>query len=416
MNRTCLTVVLLAAMAATAAAQDVKLSGQIRERSELDTRSLTIRQASDPFHLLRSRLRVDGTVNENVAAVFEVQDARRFGSDSIYNTASPAFTLRQGYVAVKLPGTPLSVRLGRQVLAYANERLLGAVDWSNHGQSFDAGLLRADFGDVSVDAFAAAIKRNDNPTGGYLRDVFLLGGWAAWKPKQVKSTLQGFYFYDNPATSLAAQQRHTAGLYASGEYFGFDFELDGAYQFGDIALRDSPDADYSIAAFMAGARLGYTFTDLWNLRIGAGIDLLSGNDSTSDAFEGFTTLYGTNHKFYGYMDYFTNIPQHTFGLGLQDIIVQLSAAPSKRFRVAADLHLLGGMIDPKVWGMHASHGPLRDAGNSFGKELDLTAWLKVADAVNLTCGWSVFEWDADRGIFPGRNTTNWGYLMTTVNF
>jgi hypothetical protein len=422
-----LATVFLLALAATLSAQDVKVSGQIRERSELDTKAPISGQATDPFHLLRSRLRADATVNEHVIVVFEAQDARRFGSDSIFNTASPAFTLRQGYVEVKNIGdSPLSLRLGRQALVYANERLLGAAEWSNFSQTFDAALVRGSFGDVTVDAFGAAVKRYENPVGGYVRDMFLLGAWAAWKPKDVKSTLQGFYFYDDPRSGSRTQQRHTAGVYANGEYFGFDFELDGAYQFGrfypatvEIEPGIFGQKDVTLGAYMGGARLGYTVKDLANLRIGAGIDLLSGDDTTRDTYESFSTLYGTNHKYYGYMDYFTSFPQHTGGFGLRDLFFQISAAPTKTLKLAAELHLFGTAVDPVRWGAKSLADATRDAASTLGTELDLTMWYKLADAVNIMGGFSIFDWNGDRPavVVPGtRATTNWGYLQTTVSF
>src|SRR5690606_22845165 len=51
----------------------------------------------------------------------------------------------------------LGLRLGRQELAYGNERLVGAVGWSNVGRSFDAALLRLRDDRVAADLFAAQL-------------------------------------------------------------------------------------------------------------------------------------------------------------------------------------------------------------------------------------------------------------------
>ena len=62
--------------------------------------------------------------------------------------------------------------------------------------------------------------------------------------------------------------------------------------------------------------------------VSVGVEYLSGDDDPTDGtYKVFDTLYATNHKFYGFMDYFLNIPVHTFGLGLRDVHAR---SPSSR--------------------------------------------------------------------------------------
>ena len=412
---------LLMVAAMNAIAQEVKLSGQIRERSEFDTRNRTIRQSSDVVHFLRSRLRADVTVSPDMSAVFEIQDARTFGAKgSTLNSGAAAFDLRQGFFSANnILGLPLSVIAGRQLLSYGNERLLGAIDWSNFGQSFDGAVLRATSGDFIIDAFGAAIVRMENPPLGYQRDVFLTGAWGTWKqPLQAVKTLQAFFLYDNPYDAVTPplsvqRQRYTAGIYTKGEFAGFDFEIDGAGQFGDIRSSLMPDSSISIAANMVGIRAGYTVKDLSNLRIGVGYDLLSGSDpAKKDTYGAFNTLYATNHKFYGHMDYFTNIPLHTANLGLQDIFGQVSISIDNTWRFAVDAHLFStatasGMINPVTQ---------KEYSKNIGKEIDLSIWYSHKGGVDVHGGVSIFDFDTDRQLLPGRKTTNWWWIMTTARF
>lgn len=401
------------------AAQTVKLSGELRERSEFDTRSNVIRSSSDVFHLLRTRLRADAAVNDQVSVIVEVQDARVYGgTQTTFNAGSPAFDLRQGFVEVKkLFDTPLSFKLGRQALLYGNQRLLGPIDWHNQGQTFDGAVLRASMESITFDVIGAAVARMVN-TPSYQRDVFLTGAWITWKPSTTKSALNLFYFYDNPGMSGSSQirqKRNTAGIHASGAYDAFDYELDGAYQFGDLTGLTPPVA---IAAQLIGIRAGYTFKDINDLRIGIGFDLLSGDDrETTDKYESFHTLYATNHKFYGYMDYFLNIPSHTSDLGLQDMIVQISFVPVSGLKLGADAHIFSTAIDPlSVYTQPLPPTVNPDLSKKIGMELDLEASWKLADALSMTFGFSVFDWDKNRPLRSGRKTTNWSYLQTIVRF
>lgn len=399
-------------------AQEVKLSGEIRERSEFSGKSTIIRQSPDVFHLLRSRLRADVTVSDDMSAVFEVQDARMFGTEfSTLNSGAPAFDLRQGYfVGGNILGMPLSVIVGRQLLSYGNQRLLGAIDWSNLGQSFDGAVLRGKFNEVTLDLLGTALVRNPNPTGGYKRDVFLTGLWGTWKPASILQAGHVFYLYDNPymnssSLTVVQQQRHTAGLDAKGSIDAFDFELDGAYQFGDIKYSNAPDTSVSIGANLVGVRAGYTLKDLANLRIGVGFDRLSGSDLTAkDKYGAFNTLYGTNHKFYGAMDYFTNFnSQH---LGLQDIFGQLSIAWLEKWRLAVDVHLFSTVTDPEA----TIPGTQTAYSKNIGKEIDITLWYSHKGGVDVSGGISIFDGDPDRYLLQGRKTMNWAWIMTSARF
>ena len=403
--------ILLLLAAGPLAAQGIEFSGQLRERSEFNDKSFDETQHHDVYHQLRTRLKATATVNEQVRVVAEVQDARTFGEESsTLNAGAPHFDLRQGYVEVKgLADGLLGFTLGRQALAYANERLLGAIDWHPYGQTFDAGVLRLTSGDFRFDAIGAAITRNPAaPT--YSRDVFLAGGWAVWSPKDARQTVQAFFLYDNPATTAVRQNRQTAGVYAGGHVAGFDYELDAALQMGDYLVTGDPSR--SISANMVGVRVGYSFPEIAKLRVGAGFDRLSGMDAGSGDYTAFHTLYATNHKYYGFMDYFLNIPGNTNGLGLQDIIAQVSLVPAEGLSLAADLHLFSTASDPAEFG-----GSMADKSTPIGTEIDVTAKWSVAKAVSMTLGYSMFSGAADRAVLMGTtDATSWAYLMTTVNF
>ncbi len=69
---------------------------------------------------------------------------------------------------------------------------------------------------------------------------------------------------------------------------------------------------------MFALNIKYKFDSPVKPTIGVGIDYLSGDDGTDDDYNVFNTLYATNHKYYGFMDYFINLPNDTYGKGLMD--------------------------------------------------------------------------------------------------
>lgn len=407
--RTVLIALILTFGITAASAQTVEFSGQFRERSELNEKSFNEGTHRDVYHLLRARLKAVGTVNDQVRVIFEVQDARVFGEESsTFNSGAPHFDLRQGFVNVTgLANGLVDVTLGRQALVYANQRFIGAIDWHNYGQTFDAGVLRLQHGDFRLDALGAAVRRNP-ASPEYTRDVFLTGAWAAWSPAGTRQSVQLFFLYDNPADGSARQNRQTAGLYAGGHLGMFDYEVDAALQMGDFIPDGAAARD--IAANIIGVRAGYRLP-FAGARLGVGYDRLSGTDPEADTYGAFHTLYATNHKYYGFMDYFLNIPAATGQLGLQDILVQLSAQPFAGLSLGADLHLFSTVIDPAK----LSSAPA-EATTAIGTEIDVTAKWSVAEVVGMTAGVSFFSGDENRVALTGTDdSATWLYLMTTVD-
>ncbi len=144
---------------------------------------------------------------------------------------------------------------------------------------------------------------------------------------------------------------------------------------------------------MLGAALGYTLP--WKMRpkVTLWYDYLSGDEDPFDGKHGvFDTLYATNHKFYGYMDQFLNVPVHTDpqgrgeGLGLQDFALKLSLQPTQKLKVAADLHhFRTAADDPKD-----SNGIRLAVDDYIGEELDLTLKYLLAPKVTFQVGYSHF--------------------------
>lgn len=114
--------------------------GDIRVRSEVDMRDFNHRTAANTYTLLRTRLGFEAIPLENVRVFIQARDSRVFGEEPHTLANFRNLDLHQGYVEIKKLFTDeLTLRLGRQELAYANERLIGAVGWHNVGRSFDGG-------------------------------------------------------------------------------------------------------------------------------------------------------------------------------------------------------------------------------------------------------------------------------------
>ena len=175
----------------------------------------------------------------------------------------------------------------------------------------------------------------------------------------------------------------------------------------DFALQSGTSGTTDSSATLIGVRIGVALAEMpFKPAVGIGFDLVSGDDPATDEYEAFNTLYATNHKYYGFMDYFLNVPAHTHDAGLQDIIPTASFAPLKGLRVKLDYHLFS--TAQEVSGETA-----------IGTELDLTAIFNFRKGINLVGGYSRFTPDK---VFKleswkrGPDPASWAYLMTIFNF
>lgn len=383
-----------------APAQTITFDGSIRERTELSAKSSSGSRI-DAFHLLRTRFGASASISANLSATLQFQDARYFGQEgSPSNGTASSIDFHQAYVELRqILDAPISARLGRMELSFGNERLIGKADWGNAGQAFDGILVTATPGNFRFDLFADAITRNAAPSG--TRDIYMTGLWSAWSPDSGRTSLQGYYIFDNPRDRQSMQNRNTVGIYTKGATGGFDAELDAAAQFGRYHDRFG---DGDISASMVGARLGYTFEHLAQLRIGLGYDRLSGNTSDSRTQGEFSTLYASNHKFYGLIDYF---PMSS-GLGLVDALATASL-PIKDFNIGMELHFFSTAADPDDLGYSG-------AASAIGEELDATVGYRAMRGWTLGGGVAVFNGADNRAVLTGRTPTEWGYVTTTVSF
>jgi hypothetical protein len=142
--------------------------------------------------------------------------------------------------------------------------------------------------------------------------------------------------------------------------------------------------------------------------LGAQVDIVSGDDNSGDNdYKSYTSLYGTGHKFFGYMDYFVNFPNDTYGLGVMDLIAKAGIAPLEKLKLALNFHIFNSMEDYT----------LTDGSNSksFGTEIDFVATYKYNDNVTFEGGASYFSAGDIFKEKRGKDSSTWFYLMAVAN-
>jgi hypothetical protein len=389
-----LPLIFLCASSVLAVAQEVTFGAQVRPRTEYRD---PVGGGDDAFTSMRVRAHLNAALKQNVRVFVQVQDVRIWGEESstLGDFDADNFDLHQGFIELGSSNDHLMARIGRQEMNLGGQRLVGAVDWTQQGRSFDGARARAGgpWGGITLFGYQLA----DATSPDIDDDALFLG--AHGEIKNVAGGTLGLYaLYDHADVTLANTNQGTLGARLAGTASGVVYRGELYFQTGDRGGAD-------VEAFMVGARVGTQFAG-GKGRVTAWYDYLSGDDDPTDnTTKVFATLFATNHKFYGFADLFLNIPAHTAGLGLQDLALKGSYAVRNDLTVAADLHTF-----------HVAKQGLLTTKH-LGEELDLTGRFRYSPNVTFVGGLSyVFAADGFAEIGRLSEDMTWLYIMLNASF
>ena len=377
---------------------EFRVDGQFRLRFEADGRTAGV----DPDFAVLSRVRVGGGVllADWIDVYARIQDSRAWGDalNTLTDASADQLDLNEGYVVLG-SGPGFRAKLGRQQVKLADERLVGAVDWTNTGRSLDGARLSGRAGKFDWSAFWMNIRERDSLLSvgldpqlnqGVNDDGWLIGGFGSTAIGDLVAELT--FLVDRYAVT---EESYTTNLRVQGSSSGVLYEGAGAWQTG-------PDR----SAWFASGKLGYGWS---GNGVAAQLDYLSGDADPGDGeTKAFNTLYATNHKFYGYMDYFLALPAQLDDAGLVDAMLRGAWGVTPTTTVRVDLH--------RFWTAEE-----RDGETALGTELDLVGAWNVIPRANLAGGIGMFMPEPlITRLIPafaeGEDTTWWGFLQLTLTW
>ena len=369
----------------TPGSQSLRVSGQVRFRGEIrDHLYSDNREGALSFNLVRqrTRLRFDLDVIENLNVTVEFQDVRTWGEAQKTTGDLEGVDIKRAFAQFNnLGGKPIDLQVGRQVLFYGDQRLIGHLEWVDQGRTYDGIRLKAHPENYFVDVFAMNIRETlaaDNDRylygiygGPKFLDLYILGTQDLQRGTG-ETGLSGNTFYV------------TLGFRFHGKKGGFDYKVEVPFQIGELNGDD-------LTAWAAAATLGYTFEGArWQPRIYFEFDYASGDkDPTDGDVEQFQTVYPTNHLYYGNADQvgWENIMSFRLGVMVKpktNWSVRLDYFHMRRPEEAGNwVAATGATIRPGALGT-SSH---------LADEVDLIITWKPSKPVKVDFGWTVF--------FPG---------------
>ena len=399
----------------------------------------------DSWLLQRARIGIKIKPNSWLTFYAQGQDSREIMSDRadfpgvLGAEGDDSFDLRQAYIEIAdYAKSPWGLKLGRQILSFGDERIIGAFDWNNFGRTFDAAKLTYKSGPLTVDAFAASVvvprrsgmNMSDLYNGNETRREQIFSGiyasTTAWGPQT--TDLYVLHLHEDQLTTstnfltLGARLKSKPGAFAQAPVsdgksvapapkpVGFDYDFEGAFQTGEVRGLD-------LTAFALHGGIGYTFDTGWMPRIGIAYNYGSGDGNPADGdTETFQNLFPTNHKFYGQMDVFS-------WQNMQDLELSFKCSPTKKLTAKAEFHAFWLASTDDSW--YRANGiatvrPLtpvaRGASDSVGYEADVTLTYTVSKNLSFEGGYSHFfagDYLSDTG---ASDDADFVYLQTTITF
>lgn len=332
------------------AAAQFKLEAEVRPRFEYRHGFGTLfpdNVEASAFVSQRTRLN-SSFKKEYLNLYLSVQDIRVWGDVPQLNRAD-----RNGFGVYKAWGELLfspdfSLKLGRQVLSYDDQRIFGGVAWAQQARSHDVALLKYKKNKSIFHIGAAFNQDGESNTGNILTTTNTYKSIQyGWFHQDWEAFSASFLFLNNGLQFIDAvdpensETRFSQTLGTHLEYKKQNFGLTSNlyYQFGnDVNNND-------ISAYLLSFEANYKLQPTFSLLIGG--ELLSGNDGEAPSNgenNGFTPFYGTNHKFNGLMDYFF-VGNHGSNVGLTDLYIGTNIGLGAKTSLNARIHNFSAAAD-----------------------------------------------------------------------
>ncbi len=412
--------ILSAIYSTTLQSQTVVIDGEIRPRIEYrDGYAKPNLATNDPGIFTSQRTRLGLTFKSGILTTqITLQDARVFGQ---FSNSSPDATtgIYEAWAEMLLvPGG--SLKVGRQTIKYDDNRLFSAPSWSITGTTHDLLLFKYNINDFQAHIGLAYNNNSEissetfyTPTDKYRSMGYL---WLS-TPTFDGFTLTGMF--------VAEGVQDTVGTGVSYKKIKQNeaFTFGGNLKYSDA---DVPFSAFGTAYFQAGKssagksmngkllaiKANYLF--MKSITASLGTDYLSGdNNGTTDGIQSnFKKLYGSNHTFNGYMDYW-NTP---LTQGLLDYYGSVTGKISKDLNVEGAYHIFNSEFSGKNKKGIAF-------GKNLGSELDLLLTYKLNSWTSIQGGYSVY-FDTDNTLIakdivttttiPKVQTPQFAYIAFTI--
>lgn len=393
------------------------LDGEFRPRTEYRHGfGSLIPDAAEAGFGISTRVRLNTSyMTDNYRVYVSLQDIMVWGENRqiLPYDQNNSFAVFQAWAEIKL-GENTSTKIGRQVLSYDDQRILGGLDWAQQGRNHDAALIKYKKDNFILDVALAFNQDYSHPTGFVSAGTaYNTTGFFSYKTMQMLYMKQkwekmtgslllmnnGFQEFDAANNADGVSNLQTLGTHLNYKNGSFGVAANAYLQSGQ--RQGAVDVK---GAYLLGLDFSYKVSP--KVGLGAGLESISGNDGGAGETGAFFPLYGTNHKFNGFMDYFY-VGNHANSIGLVDLHVSANFILNK-----------SSSLMVKALNFRGEQA-LASGEKSLGTEIDLV-YKKKFKGYALVLGYS--QMFANDGMYELKGITesaaaglqNWAWAMLVI--
>jgi hypothetical protein len=443
------------------------LSAEFRIRGEYRDGYLTLRDdTKKPYLDLLGRARaLFDYKNDKFSTRLNLQSAWVFGQNSYSSDTITKNTINLYEAWLRYAFTKgFALKVGRVELSYDDQRFIGASNWTMWGASHDVLLVQWEVAGASYKGDFGLAINNMAPASGFLSSYNVRGNYKylgyLWEQKKFFndklniSLLAVVDAFQKASTSVTQSKtvNDTLPVYGQNDsIIGYTIVpttiktttvTDYPYQLyaratvglnGTLALKKWKfflSGYYQGGHYKDGRKLSSWFYTAWIdyqpiklLGFKVGFDHVGGNnfsDTTSlkTNLTGFSTLYGSNHGFYGYMDLFTVYLKDNIYAGLNDLYARGTVSITDKMNLELTWRWFSlpykylNVADP------VAKTPYTIVNKTLGQEFDLMYVYKPVQNFELNVAYCFIlptrTMELQRGLTAGSSQfAQYVYLMVT---
>ena len=373
----------IVSMTVYAQVDSFKVNLDLRTRGEFDNGQKTlISKGKSPETTVLSRARFGFDYSfQDLEVVFSIQDVRTWGEAVTSSPKNQSLILNEAWAKYRL-SKQIALKIGRQTLSYDDERLIGELDWVMQGRSFDAAKGIFVFNkNARLEAVVAYNNDNNDANDTYSKEIYDVS-----EADEKSKSLQILHYQYKGANQFQfssilmnnivqnASGNHfdvlTTGINVKKYYKNFGLFGSAYYQAGKNTIGQVK------SAYQFSVNADFIINKTFNTVLGT--EWLSGKnfDTNANNNRSFSPMYGTNHKFNGFMDYFY-VGNYFNGYGLNDFYVKTTTKFTPKSRLLTNLHAF--TANGKLGGNNSAY---------LGSELDMLFICRLNKDINISLGHS----------------------------
>jgi hypothetical protein len=389
-------------------AQQVDLSAELRPRFENKNgykSLLKLGEKGASFISQRTRLNLNYQ-QDNFKVRVSLQNVRVWGDVGTLSSQDKSSSFHEAWAEFSVADY-FDLKLGRQEIIYDDSRIFGNVGWAQQGRSHDAIIAKfktsekgkLDIGFALNNDSQAGIKSIYSNVAGYKTFQYL------WYHTKMNNFGISFLALNNGIERLGVNNEFDVSY---SQTFGprLTYKKNNISVNAAAYLQTGKVITNSISASYYAANVNLKTTNEFN--IGVGFEYLSGKDTndTSVDLKSFNPIFGTNHKFNGWMDYFY-VGNHGDSVGLIDFNATVSYKKDK----------FSAKLVPHIFKSAANiYSGTTKMNNSLGTEIDFTMGYQVAKNIQFSAGYSQMFGTASLEVLKdglSNKNNSWSWLMLT---